>query len=718
MLFYPIHHRHDPMSTDLTRLLGGKGAGLTIMAGELGLPVPPGFTITTDACRSFQEHGWTAELEQALRRGITGIEAETGRRFGDATNPLLVSVRSGAPVSMPGMLDTILNVGLNETTQRGLDFLGPTAREECKRNLAAAYLHSVGGPPPDDPWAQLRGAVEAVFRSAASRRADAYRRRTRLSDDPITAVNVQIMVFGNRDRESATGVVFSRDPATGENRLYGDLLFRAQGEEVVSGRRQTDRIEILADLLPDVAKTLGAAVRRLEKHFRDLCEVEFTVENGELWLLQVRIGKRSPRAALRIAIELAEDPDFPVDRAESLERVASILADPPRAASIAEKAGFPSAQTLAQGLGASPGFASGVVAIDLETLQHARASGQSVILVRPETSPEDVEAMSLASGLLTARGGLASHAAVIARGWGTPAVVGVEALSIDDRGIVLAGRRFEVGDVISLDGSSGAIYPGSLETVDRVVPEAVRLLEWARELGITIGQGTTTADAEGTAPCSTGPIGAEGPANSDEAIAILGIKGFTTREMLAASLGVAPQAAEAVVEELLSAGLVTTRPPHFVGLTESGSARSAELLEVDRGVFGPLHARRALDEFQALDTRAKSTVTDWQLRPVGGELVPNDHSDAAWDEAVFERLAMLFDEVNDWLGEPARSLPRLQRYRARLARALDAARGGDGRYVASPRVDSFHGVWFELHEDLIRLANRTRREEVGAGRAG
>jgi pyruvate,orthophosphate dikinase len=734
VLYYPFHHPHEDASRSSAEVLGGKGAGLAMMAGELGLPVPPGFTITTRACRDYLERGWSVELEDALRQGMRGVEAETGRRFGDAEAPLFVSVRSGAPVSMPGMLDTILNVGLNAQTRRALEIEDDTFAAECQRNLEIAYSASVGQPPPDDPWEQLRGAVEAVFRSVRSRRSLAYRRRQGLVDAPVTAVNVQTMIFGNRDQNSATGVLFTRDPATGENRFYGDLLFCAQGDDVVSGRRQTESIDSLGARLPQVAKALGHAARRLEYRLRDLCEIEFTIERGRLWLLQVRIGKCTPRSALRIASELAQDPEFPLDRREAVSRVVQILADPPRLSSLPGSRDALSTSELTHGLGASPGVVSGEVAIDFETMQSCEAAGRDAILVRPETSPEDVEAMSLARGLLTARGGLASHAAVIARSWGVPAVVGVEALLVEEQSIVIAGRRFGVGDTITIDGSSGSIYAGVVEASESVAPEAVQMLEWAKELGIEVERRDAN-ETNGLAPdgrAAAPNAGLTGQADGDTAesignvdsvdvdrlIGVLEIKGFASGELLAPALEVSLRALEEAIEELASTGLISADRPQLIGLTEAGRARATALLQADRAALGLEAATRALDAFQAFDARVKAMVTNWQLRPIGDELVPNDHSDAVWDEAVFVGLAELFDEAGSWLEMLVPRLPRLGTYAGRLGRALEAAREGDGRFVASPRVDSFHSIWFELHEDLIRLAGRTRAEEVAAGRAG
>ena len=698
-----------------------------MMAGELALPVPPGFTLTTRACRHYLERGWTAQHDEALRDGVLGIEAAAGCGFGDVRRPLLLSVRSGAPESMPGMLDSVLNLGLNDVTQAGLAIPDAAFARDCRQRLEESFSASVGEGPPEDLWLQLRTAVEAVFRSAGAARAAAYRRREGLPEDWVTAVNVQAMVFGNRDEASATGVLFSRDPATGEARLYGDVLFRAQGEDVVSGRRGTEPIESLETRLPEAAAELREAVGRLEYRLRDLCEIEFTIESARLWLLQVRVGKRSPRAGLRIAAELAADPDFPLDRREAVERVMHWLADPPSIVSTFEPE---MSEPLARGLGASPGVASGEVAVDSETALQRGAEGRSVILVRRETSPADVEGMSRARGLLTSRGGLASHAAVIARGWGIPAVVGLEELSIDARGIVLGGRRIGVGETISLDGASGAVYEGIIRVRERPAPEATKLLEWAHELAIEIPAKDTSgvssnaesslgeAEAEAEADVVS-PDCARGEVVSVEAILrSLSIRGASTPEALGSALCATPAAIAASLEALESAGQVGPGRPLGVGLTEAGRQRAAQLFAADRQTLGVAAAVQALEAFEPLDQRLKLAVSDWQMRSIAGEVVLNDHRDAAWDAGVFGRLAEIRAEIGPWLTTLAKDLPRLLVYSQRLASALEAARSGDGRFVASPRVDSVHGIWFELHEDLIRLAERTRAAEVAAGRAG
>jgi pyruvate, orthophosphate dikinase len=315
----------DVAPDELTRLLGGKGANLVVMATELGLPVPQGFTITTEACAAALRGAWPDGLEDEIRRHMDRLGQRLGRRFGNPDDPLLVSVRSGAPVSMPGMMDTILNLGLTEAGAGGLArATGDEAfAADCLRRLRQGYRDVIGDDPPEDPWAQLRAAIDAVFRSWSSDRARAYRQREGIADDFGTAVTVQAMVFGNRGADSATGVLFTRDPSTGERQPYGDVMFEAQGEDVVAGGAEPHPITELAERLPGVAAELRKHAELLERHTTDLCDIEFTVERGQLWLLQVRSGKRSPGAALRMAIDMAEDPTFPLSREAAVLRVAN-----------------------------------------------------------------------------------------------------------------------------------------------------------------------------------------------------------------------------------------------------------------------------------------------------------------------------------------------------------------------------------------------------------
>jgi len=738
---FPLDFPHEGSPDAVRSLVGGKAAGLGIMARDLDLPVPPGFVISTEACRIFMAGGWPPALDDEIRGGMAGIEAAIGRRFGDAGDPLLVSVRSGAPISMPGMMDTLLDLGVTDATEPGLARgpVGAAFARDCRARLRDQFRTLVGvDEPPDDPWEQLRLAIDAVFRSWNSDRAQAYRQHEGIPDDLGTAVTVQAMVFGNRDDRSATGVLFTRNPATGEPHLYGDVLFEAQGEDVVAGTHRTEPIAVLDDRLPEVARQLRADARRLEEHYADLCDIEFTIESGRLWLLQVRVGKRSPQAALRIAVDMAEDPDFPLTREAAVRRVAPLLAKPPMLTS--ERG--PRPQPLTTGLAASPGVASGEIVTSPEAAERAAGEGRSVILVRAETSPDDVHGMARAVGILTARGGIASHAAVVARGWGIAAVVGAEAVSVRADGINVAGMDLPSGEVLTIDGSTGEVFRGTVAAVTEVVPAARILLDWARELGIPIGEhaavpltdsgagdsfsprpaeaGLPSAAADDELPTagSASPSAEAPPPTAEGSLHVLGVKGFATLDGIAEALGARPDAAKDVLDGLIHEGLVAG-PGGMYRLSDPGKVRHAALLDDERAAIGPDRAGSLLDGFLVLDRRMKETVTAWQLREgdPGAPPVVNDHGDPDYDRGVLERLAGLAADSDAWLAKGAAVMPRLAAYRRRLERAARNAASGDARYVASPRVDSFHTAWFELHEDLIMLAGRTRADEEAAGRA-
>jgi pyruvate,orthophosphate dikinase len=701
---YALSGLPDLPRAELRGLVGGKAANLGLMLGpEIRLPVPPGFVITTEACRAFLAGGWPDDLDGELHERMAEVETTAGRRFGSAEDPLLVSVRSGAPISMPGMMDTILNLGLCVATEKGL--ADPIFAADCRARLRTMFRAIVGvDEPPDDPWAQLRLAVEAVFRSWNSDRAKAYRAKEGIPDDLGTAVTVQAMVFGNLDDESATGVVFTRNPATGEPGLYGDVMFHAQGEDVVAGTHATEPVTALDTRMPGAARALRDAADRLERHECDLCDIEFTIERGRLWMLQTRIGKRSPGAALRIALDMARDTDFPLDRREAVERVARILEDPPKTTT--GRSGY--LVPLTTGLGASPGLAAGGVVTSPEAAAAAADRGETVILVRAETSPDDVHGMAKAAGILTARGGLASHAAVVARGWGIPAVVGASAVVVGEAGARIGDRAVAVGEVISIDGSTGEVFAGRIPGSSEPVAEAMTLLGWAAELGVPIGAG----DA------SPGAVPPGGAANLDDVIRRLSTKGFGTGATIADALLADPEVVGKLLDQLEVDGVAASVAGAY-RLTDAGKERAAELLAADRSAWGTEAAGGALDGFVALDKRMKDAVTAWQLRRAAGDGEPevNDHSDAEYDAGVLAALEQIGADADEWLAPLETRSRRLAGYRSRLARALELARGGDQRYVASPRVDSFHGIWFELHEDLIQLAGRTRADEVDAGRA-
>lgn len=574
-------------------LLGGKGANLAEMA-NLGIPVPPGFTITTEVCKYFYEHGETypPELREQVNEALRRVEEIMGKKFGDSSNPLLVSVRSGAPVSMPGMMDTVLNLGLNDQTVRGLSERTGDERfaYDCYRRFVAMYgdvvlgLKPVGKDDvdpfeqvleevkhrkgvtydneldadslkelvglykklikerlgvefPEDPEEQLWGAIGAVFKSWNNPRAIAYRELNDIPDDMGTAVNVQAMVFGNMGPDSATGVAFTRNPATGENVLYGEYLINAQGEDVVAGIRtpqpinkaqKTDPNSVsLEEAMPEVYEQLERIRRLLDRHYRDMQDIEFTIERGKLWMLQTRSGKRTAFAALRIAVEMVEEGILTEE--EAVMRVEpqqlTQLLRPTFDLKSKEKA-LADGAFLAKGLNAGPGAATGRVVFNAPDAEEWASRGEEVILVRMETSPEDIRGMHAAQGILTSRGGMTSHAALVARQMGKVCIVGCGALEIDykKRQFVVNGKVIREGDWISLDGTTGEVFEGKIPTqpseivrvvVDKTLkPEEstvyrnyAKLMEWAdrfRRLGVR-----TNADKPDQAAIALG-FGAEG----------------------------------------------------------------------------------------------------------------------------------------------------------------------------------------------------------------
>lgn len=527
-LIYAFDHRHRRPPMDLKDQLGGKGANLAEMTSVLGLPVPPGFTITTDACRRYMAGGWPPGLDAELDRHVAKLEATMGKRLGDPTDPLLVSVRSGAKFSMPGMMDTVLNLGLNDRSVKGLALggggeqfayrsyarllsmyakvvleLDPTPFDEALdlakveqgvtddsgldaaawKQLCKAYKSTIRAearrPFPQDPRAQLRAAIDAVFRSWNGARAIAYREREHISHDLGTAVNVQAMVFGNRDDDSGTGVAFTRDAATGEDVPYGDFLLNAQGEDVVAGVRITEPLSAVGDRFPELHDQLLEHMHSMEAHYRDMLDLEFTIEQGTLWMLQVRVGKRTGAAALRMAVDMTTDAHIRLTRAEAVQRVTPEHLEQilhPRL----DDSDLP---ILATGLAASPGAAVGAVVFNADDAVAAAARGESVILVRKETNPEDIHGMLAASGILTSRGGLVSHAAVVARGWGKPAIVGADAVKVVGREFRVGDTVVRHGDVISIDGSSGEVVLGAAPLrLPEPTPEFDTILSWADTL--------------------------------------------------------------------------------------------------------------------------------------------------------------------------------------------------------------------------------------------
>ncbi len=552
---FDFDHPHDVAPRRLRALLGGKGANLAEMTSVLGLPVPPGFTISTEACREYLARGWPEVLDEEIAEHLGNLERSFGRRLGDGEDPLLVSVRSGAQFSMPGMMDTVLDLGLNDRSVAGL--AAQTADErfayDSYRRFVAMYARIVlgldaapfdaafedekvaagvesdaalptdalrrvvatskalveratGAAFPDEPAAQLRGAIEAVFSSWLGPRARAYREREHIAHDLGTAVTVQAMVFGNRDDDSGTGVAFTRDPATGERRPYGDFLVNAQGEDVVAGIRNTLPLAALAERFPDVHGQLVEVFERLEAHFRDMCDIEFTIEQGRLWMLQTRVGKRTGRAALRMAVDMVDEPVIALSHAEAVARVRPEQID----GVLHPQFAGGDVVVATRGLGASPGAAVGRVVLSADAAVDAAARGESVVLVTNETSPEDVRGMLAATGILTRRGGLVSHAAVVARGWGKPAVVGAERVEISGDEVRIAGQVVRAGDMISIDGSSGVVVVGAVELASAEPPETLEtVLAWADE--IRAGRLGVRANADnGPDAANARRLGAEG----------------------------------------------------------------------------------------------------------------------------------------------------------------------------------------------------------------
>lgn len=548
-------------------LLGGKGANLAEMA-SIGLPVPPGFTISTAMCTRYYEEGETFpdSVRAEVAQGIAHIEAITGKKFGDASDPLLVSVRSGARVSMPGMMDTVLNLGLNDQTVEGLASASGDERfawdsyrrfiqmysdvvlgldhgafeealEVAKEDkgftldteLSAADWKALvaefkglveqqqGKPFPQDVHDQLWGAIGAVFGSWQSDRAKVYRRLNDIPGSWGTAVNVQAMVFGNMGDTSATGVAFTRDPSAGHNTYYGEFLINAQGEDVVAGIRTPQYLTKAAreeagakplsmeEAMPAAYAELAAVFDQLERHYRDMQDIEFTVQQGKLWMLQTRSGKRTAKAALKIAVDMAAEGLISRDEAilrvdpQALDQLLHPTLDPKAARDV-----------LTKGLPASPGAASGAAVFDADTAEKWAADGKAVILVRTETSPEDIHGMHAAKGILTARGGMTSHAAVVARGMGRPCVSGAGALSIDNKAKIarVGGREVKEGDLLTIDGATGEVMAGEVATIQpELAGDFGTLMEWADE----VRRLKVRANAETPLDCQTArDFGAEG----------------------------------------------------------------------------------------------------------------------------------------------------------------------------------------------------------------
>ena len=526
-------------NADMRELLGGKGANLAEMT-NIGLPVPQGFTITTEACTQYYEDGReiNSEIQEQINEYIVKMEETTGKKFGSIENPLLVSVRSGARASMPGMMDTILNLGLNEEVveviaeksnnprwawdcyRRFIQMYSDVVMEvgkkyfeelidkmkeekgvkqdvelnaddlkELARQFKEEYKNKIGTDFPSDPKEQLMGAIKAVFRSWDNPRANVYRRDNDIPYSWGTAVNVQSMAFGNMGDDCGTGVAFTRDPATGEKGLFGEFLTNAQGEDVVAGVRTPMKIAEMEEKFPEAFEQFKSVCKTLESHYRDMQDMEFTVEHGKLYMLQTRNGKRTAKAALKIACDL-------VDEGMRTEEEAVLMIDPRNLDTLLhpqfDTEALKNGKVMGKGLGASPGAAYGKIVFTAEDAERKGlgGKGEKVVLVRLETSPEDITGMKAAQGILTVRGGMTSHAAVVARGMGTCCVSGCGDIQMNEakKEFTLGGKTYHEGDIISIDGSTGNIYDGEIKTVDATIAgEFGRVMEWAdkyRTLGV------------------------------------------------------------------------------------------------------------------------------------------------------------------------------------------------------------------------------------------
>ncbi len=708
----------DEETTGGRELLGGKGIGLAEMTA-LGVPVPAGFTITTDACRAYMAGGdeLPEGLEDEVAEHITALEQRSGKRFGDPNDPLLVSVRSGAAVSMPGMMDTILNLGLNDDAVAGqakttgnprfaydsyrrlIQMYGEVVEgvdghrfEQALTDLKAArgvkqdvelgeddlrelietykriYAEETGGPFPQDARDQLERAVRAVFDSWNSPRAQVYRRTYEIPDDIGTAVNVVQMVFGNKGDGSGTGVCFTRDPSTGENKLYGEFLQNAQGEDVVAGIRTPEPIERMGELMPEAYEQLLSTIARLEEHYRDMQDIEFTVEDGTLFLLQTRTAKRTAAAALRAAVEM--EGDGLISKEEAVARI-----DPAQLDQLLHPMIDPAAdvEVVAKGLNASPGAASGTIVFDADTAEERGKAGEDVILVRWETTPDDFHGMLAAKGILTAHGGLTSHAAVVARGMGTPCVTGCEALHVDvaTKTVRLPGHELHEGDTITINGGTGEVIVGSVPLVPpQINDDFASILEWAD--GLRRLKVRTNADTPADAARAR-EFGAEG----------IGL--CRTEHMFAEA-----ERLELMREMILAA--------------DEEGRRSAldRLLPIQQGDFDGI--------FEAMaGLPVTIRLLDWPLH----EFLPS--VDEARDEALRERIRALA-EANPMLGWRAcrlgLSFPEIYEMQVRaIARAAIAVRERTG---AAPLVEIMIPL-VGFGEELRRIRELTIRVIEGEG---
>ena len=754
--------------------IGAKAWGVNRMRA-LGLPVPPAIVATTVACRAYFENDRfiDSDLWSQIVEHMSVIEQGTGRRFGSSKKPLLISVRSGAAHSMPGMMDTILNLGVNAEVEAALVSESGDARyvRDTHQRFVELYRKVVLGDQsgdaaiPVDPWVQLRAAVSAVFDSWHSPRARAYRRNRGLPDDDGTAVMIQAMVFGNIDERSGTGVLFSRNPMTGEALPWGEWLSRAQGEDVVSGAFTPQPLKKLGEQLPRVYAELMRATSTLEADARDIQDIEFTVESGRLWLLQTRVAKRSPQAAVRAAVSFCEE--GLISKEEAVRRLdADQIRELPvrRLAPHADKE-----EPAAVCEPACPGVATGVVVTDPMEADTRSGNGEDVILARPTTSPEDLQGVIAARAVMTEQGGSTSHAAVVSRELGRPCVVGCGSNTV----VALAGEN------VTVDGDSGRVWRGDLteNCGDETASDDLRkLIEWGAPLiplrlllpdeasaevvdlgaygeswrsalrpGITVSgdvletdEGIRAALAAGVREAvvrrrlpallaclsalsrGTDSAALAVPAQPAEELSellllrIAELKGRASADVLADALKLPLSICVASYQPLCDSGWCARSGENY-SVTDKGKSQLKKLLAQER-TGTDLDAVIALyEDFCTLNNDLKRIMTAWQIKPDG---VLNDHGDSGYDREVLQRLADLHLRARPFLGRLGRLLPRLEIYAVRLDRAAARVAAGDRRYITRIIADSYHTVWFELHEELLSLAGLSREDEARAGRLG
>lgn len=751
----------DGHCTATRDVIGGKAWGVNRMRA-LGLPVPPAVVITTNACRDYFRQGRVLDerLWAQVVDGVRVLEAGSGRRFGAAPRPLLVSVRSGAAHSMPGMMDTVLDLGINDELAAALaeeHGQSPHIGDSHRRFVAQFRKVVLGGrndPVPQDPWIQLRRAIAAVFDSWCSPRAQLYRSDRGLSDDTFTAVTIQAMVFGNADAHSGTGVLFSRNPLTGDPPAWGEWLPRGQGEDVVSGARTPLPLDALRIQMADVYAQLMRASALLEADAADIQDIEFTVESGHLWLLQTRVAKRSVHAALRAAVAFAEEGLITREAALLRLHSAQVRALPRLQLSESVR----TAAVAARGEAASPGIAHGIVVLDASSAQACKRRGQAVVLALPNTSPEDLPGVVAADGVITEQGGSTSHAAVVCRELARPCVVGCGADSVTR----LAGEH------VTLDGASGCVWRGNLVVEQSDLPDdadsetlfawgapliALRLVsdrddreavvdldrygeDWRAALvpgarvrgavldtdeGIVaaLDAGVDTAIVRQRLPALLACLRHDRAEHVQRAAAspdamlddltllrLIGLKGRAGAALLGEALGVSAAQACTAYTALGTRGFCTSVAGQFL-LTTAGHARLKALLALERSGVDREATMALYRDFEPLDAQVKQLLTDWQVKPGG---VLNDHLDDAYDAHVIERLRLLHDRVSAFLPRAEHIVPRLSGYRSRLERAAARVEAGSRGYLAKIASDSYHAIWFELHEELLGLAGMTRAD--------